>query len=144
MATCLALGGCDLVRDVQNAPKDEVQQAIAETVRPLQETLASADSAEEHFAAGDELRSLIKQVEPPAGVRAIIVQGGNWGASSDDPSAAISVGTPVVVIPEEPRSNPSYCLGVTVDSEAGVIFTTSGKATLENSCDGIEAPPETQ
>ena len=121
-----------------------MQQAIAETLRPLQKTLAEADTGEEYFAAGDELRALIKEVEPPAGVRAIIVQGGNWGASSDDPSASVSVGTPVVVIPEEPRSNPSYCLGVTVDSEQGVIFTTNGKATLENSCDGIGAPSETQ
>lgn len=112
-----------------------MEGAIAEAVSPLREKVG--EDAADREALGADLTDLVNDMPPPKGTKEVIALSGPW--STDEPGNR-NVGVATVVIPDQPRDNKPYCLGVIVDDTRGVLFSTTDEATVENRCAGLGSP----
>ena len=132
-----ALCGCGFLDDIRQAPnEDPVRLAVADAVAPMREDVEAQRGPRDHERLVEQLKHRIQDRARPPGIKTILPTGSAWGSRGE----RSNVGAAFMVIPENPRENEPYCLGVTVDTQDGVVFTTSDKATMHNDCEGIEAP----
>ena len=134
------LGGCRGASD-RKAARDAIEGDIAEQLAPLQEDVDAASTQSDFDALTDELRSQLRRLEPPDGVKAVTLGSAGWSEFSEGTDERRYVGNAVIIIPDEPAQNEPYCLGVTVDNLDGVVFSPGGNASVAEGCTNLERAP---